>query len=77
MRIINIRAAKTRLSRLVDDAASGEEIIITKAGKPMARLCAIEAPKQRRVLGLLKDKMHLPDDIDAPLPEDVAASFER
>jgi prevent-host-death family protein len=77
MRTINIHAAKTHLSRLVEDAAAGEEIIIAKAGKPVARLCAVEGPKQRRALGLLKGKLHLPDDIDAPLSEDVAKSFEE
>lgn len=76
MKTINVHAAKTHLSRLVEDAAGGEEIIIAKAGKPVARLTALEAPKRRRVLGLLKGKLHLPDDIDAPLPEDVAKSFE-
>jgi prevent-host-death family protein len=77
MRTVNIHAAKTHLSRLIEDAAGGEEIIIAKAGKPVARLCALEAPKRRRVLGLLKGKLHLPDDYEAPLPEDVAASFEE
>lgn len=77
MRTINVHAAKTHLSRLVEDAAGGEEIIIAKAGKPVARLCALEAPKGRRVLGTLKGQLHLPDDIDAPLPEDVVKSFEE
>ena len=74
---INIHAAKTHLSRLVDEAAGGEEIIIAKAGKPVARLIALETPKPPRVLGLLKGKLHLPDDIHAPLPEDVVKSFEE
>ena len=77
MKIINIHAAKTHLSRLVEDAASGEEIIIAKAGKPVARLTAAEASKSRRVLGRLKGKLHLPDDIEAALPEDVVKSFEE
>jgi antitoxin (DNA-binding transcriptional repressor) of toxin-antitoxin stability system len=77
MRTVNIHAAKTHLSRLVDEAAGGEEIIIAKAGKPMARLSALQPPKQRRVLGILEGKLHLPEDIDAPLPEDVAATFEE
>jgi prevent-host-death family protein len=77
MKIINIHAAKTHLSRLVEDAAGGKEIIIAKAGKPMARLCALDAPKARRTLGLLKGKLHLPDDIEAPLPESVIKSFEE
>jgi prevent-host-death family protein len=77
MKTINIHAAKTHLSRLVEDAAEGEEIIIAKAGKPVARLCALETPRGRRVLGRLRGKLHLPDDIGAPLPEHVLKSFEE
>lgn len=77
MRTINIHAAKTNLSRLVEDAAQGEEIVIAKAGKPIARLCPLETPKPRRRLGLLEGKLHLPDDFDAPLPDEVLDSFEQ
>ena len=77
MRNVNIHAAKTHLSRLVEEAANGEDIIIAKAGKPVARLTAVEAPKGRRVLGRLQGKLHLPDDIEAPLPADVRKSFEE
>jgi prevent-host-death family protein len=76
MRIVNIHAAKTHLSRLVDDASAGADIVIAKAGKPVARLCPLEPPPARRVLGMLNGKLHIPDDFDAPLPEDVMASFE-
>jgi prevent-host-death family protein len=77
MRTINIHAAKTNLSRLVEDAAQGEEIVIAKAGKPIARLCPLETPQKRRRLGLLEGKLHLPDNFDAPLPDDVLDSFEH
>lgn len=77
MKQINIHAAKTHLSRLVEDAAAGEEIIIAKAGKPLARLCGLHPPKGRRVLGVLKGKLHLPNDIEAPLAEDIVKSFEE
>jgi prevent-host-death family protein len=78
MRTINIHAAKTHLSRLVDDAADGEEIIIAKAGKPLARLCPLERVKpQRRRLGRLNGKLHVPEDFDAPLPDEVLDTFER
>jgi prevent-host-death family protein len=78
MRTVNIHAAKTHLSRLVDDAAEGEEIIIAKAGKPLARLCPLEgAKRQRRRLGLLNGKLHVPEDFDAPLPDEVLDAFER
>jgi prevent-host-death family protein len=77
MRTVDIHAAKTRLSRLVNEVAEGEEIVITKGGKPIARLCPLAPPKRRRVLGLLDGKLHLPDNFDDPLPDDVLALFEE
>ena len=76
MQTINIHEAKTHLSRLVENVATGEEVIIAKAGKPMARLVSLAKPAGRRRLGLLAGKMVVPDDFDAPLPADVLASFE-
>ncbi len=76
MQTINIHEAKTHLSRLVEDVAAGEEVIIAKAGKPMARLVPLAKPTGRRKLGLLAGKMLIPDDFDAPLSEEVLASFE-
>ena len=77
MQTVNIHAAKTHLSRLVDAAAAGEEIVIARAGKPVARLVPLaEAKKPDRVLGILAGKLKIPDDFDAPLPEDVLALFE-
>lgn len=54
MTIVNIHEAKTHLSRLVDEVAAGAEIIIAKAGKPMARLAPIAVPVRKKRLGLLK-----------------------
>ena len=48
MRTVDIHEAKTHLSRLVEDAAAGEEIVIAKAGKPIARLCPLVQPKPKR-----------------------------
>jgi prevent-host-death family protein len=76
MRTINIHAAKTQLSRLVEDAAAGEEIVIAKAGKPVARLCPLAVPPQKRILGRLRGKIHVPDNFDDPLPDDVLDAFE-
>jgi prevent-host-death family protein len=76
MRTINIHAAKTQLSRLVEDAAAGEEIVIAKAGKPISRLCPLAAPSQKRILGRLRGKIHVPDNFDDPLPDDVLDAFE-
>jgi prevent-host-death family protein len=76
MQTVNIHEAKTHLSRLVEDAAAGEEIIIAKAGKPMAKLVPIEAKKGLRKLGLLEGMGTVPDDFDDPLPDEVLAAFE-
>ncbi|HEY0206271.1 MAG TPA: type II toxin-antitoxin system Phd/YefM family antitoxin [Acetobacteraceae bacterium] len=77
MQTVNIHAAKTHLSRLVDAAAAGEEIIIARAGTPVARLVPFAAPKKPdRELGTLEGKLNIRDDFDAPLPDDVLALFE-
>jgi prevent-host-death family protein len=69
---VNIHEAKTHLSRLVEQAAAGEEIIIAKAGKPMARLVSLEKPKpKKRKPGALKGRIWIADDFDDPLPESV------
>lgn len=74
--IINIHEAKTHLSRIVDEVAAGAEVIIAKAGKPMARLTPIAGVRRAKKLGLLKGKIKVPDDFNLPLPEDVITSFE-
>ena len=74
---VSLYEAKTHLSSLVERAADGEEIVIAKSGKPVARLVAIETRSERRVLGQDKGLFEVPDDFDDPLPEDVLASFER
>ncbi len=77
MGAINIHDAKTHFSRLVDQAAAGEEIIIAKAGKPVARLVPL-APveKKPRVLGMLRGLAVVPDGFDDPLPDDLLDLFE-
>ena len=76
MRTVNIHAAKTQLSRLVEAAGAGEEIIIAKAGKPIARLGPLAGRSGKRKLGMLEGKLRIPDDFDAPLPDEVIADFE-
>jgi prevent-host-death family protein len=76
MRTVNIHAAKTQLSRLVDAAAAGEEIIIAKSGKPLARLGPLVDLQRRRRLGALAGKLRVPEDFDAPLPDEVIDTFE-
>jgi prevent-host-death family protein len=75
---VNVHAAKTHFSRLVDEAASGAEIIIAKAGKPVAKLVPLTPPeaKPKRRLGLLEGVAVIPPDFDAPLPDEVLDAFE-
>ena len=77
MTTVNIHQAKTHLSRLLAEVARGEEVIIARAGTPVARLTAFTASKPRRRLGRDQGLFEVPDDFDAPLPDDVLASFER
>lgn len=73
---INIHEAKTQLSKLVEQAAAGSEVVIAKAGKPVAKLVPLVPTKRLRKLGILKGKVKVPDDFDAPLPAKVIAAFE-
>ena len=74
MKSTNIHEAKTHLSRLVDRAAAGEEIIIAKAGKPMAKLVPYREVAGPRQPGCWRGKVEIRDDFDA-LPDDVASAF--
>ena len=76
MQTIDIEAAEIDLLRLVDQAAAGEEIIISRAGQPVARLIALAEPLKPRVLGGLAGRIKIPEDFDAPLPDDMLALFE-
>jgi len=78
MDIINMHDAKTRLSQLVDKAAKGEPFIIAKAGKPVARVTAVDAPEAGKVrrLGFLKGQMQVPEDFDRLGETEIADSFE-
>lgn len=74
---VNLYEAKTRLSELVDQAHSGETVIIAKAGTPMAKLVALDAkPKRKIKFGLLKGTFLEADDFDAPLPDEDLALWE-
>ncbi len=75
MEITNIHQAKTHLSKLVDRAAGGEEIIIAKAGKPMVRMVSYEQNKKsRKPGGSWKGKIKIAHDFDQ-LPEDIEEAF--
>ena len=67
MKTVDIHVAKTHLSRLVEEAAKGEETIIAKAGEPVARIVALEKRDVRETFGMLKGKVLVSDDFDAPL----------
>lgn len=73
MGVFNVHDAKTHLSRLLDRAADGEEIIIAKSGRPVAKLVRL-SPQPRRP-GSLKGRIKIGPDFDAPLPEEVLAAF--
>ena len=75
MATVNLHAAKTHLSRLVDKAMAGEDVIIAKAGKPMVRLVPIETKSRRTGFGTLKGKIRISDNFDAPLPDEVLRGF--
>jgi len=74
--VFNLYEAKTALSRLVDRAALGEEIVIAKAGVPLAKLTALAGPKVVRKPGGWKGKVRVGKDFDEPLPEPVQAILE-
>jgi prevent-host-death family protein len=75
VRTLNLYEAKTRLSRLVEDAAQGEEIVIAKAGVPRARLVGLASKKRLRRPGSAKGRIWISTDFDAPLPPDLVAAF--
>jgi prevent-host-death family protein len=73
---LNLYEAKTRLSELVEAASQGETVVIAKAGRPLAKLGPVEGPHKAVRLGLMKGKIKIGKDFDAPLPESVLREFE-
>lgn len=77
MKQVNVYEAKTRLSALLDEVSKGASFVIAKSGKPVARLCPIEAPKRHKSrIGFMKGRIKLAPDFDAPLPEEIIKLFE-
>ena len=74
---VDIRQARTQLSRLIERVAGGEEIIIARAGRPVARLLPFEPTQPRPVFGADRGAFVVPEDFDAPLPEEILTDFER
>lgn len=74
-KLLNLYQAKTQLSALVEEAAAGAEIIIAKAGKPLAKLVPFRETARRKP-GRAKGLVWIGDDFDAPLPADLQAAFD-
>lgn len=72
---VNVHEAKTHLSRLLERVERGEEIVIARAGKPIAKLVAIEPVVKRRPMGLYKGQIWMSDDFDDPLPWQIFPGF--
>ncbi len=77
METISVDTAGPQLSRLVAEAASGKEVVLTRDGQPVARLVPFVQPRPRRVLGALAGVLQVPPEFDAPLPDEALAGFER
>ncbi len=73
---VSVYDAKTQLSRLIDKANAGEEVVITRHGRPVARLSGFEKKLARRKLGGLEGKIWMSDDFDDPLPDEILDAFE-
>lgn len=74
-KIVNMHEAKSNLSKLVEEAEAGEEVILARAGQPAVRLVPVRR-RGRRKLGAWKGKVVMADDFDAPLPDAVLAAWE-
>jgi prevent-host-death family protein len=76
MEAVNIYDAKTRLSQLVDQASEGEDVIVARNGKPLARITRLQPAKRPIRFGLMAGQITIADDFDAPLPPELLAAFE-
>jgi prevent-host-death family protein len=75
MVVVNIHEAKTQLSKLVDRAAKGDSFVIARAGKPLVKVAALDAPERPRRLGFLAGEISVPKDFDTMGEAAVAALF--
>jgi prevent-host-death family protein len=75
MEVVSVREARRRLSRFVERAAAGEEVVISRYGRPVARLVPFAPREKRRTFGRMRGKIMVADDFDAPLPDDLLAAF--
>jgi len=77
MKTVNIHEAKTHLSRLLEQVAAGEEIIIAKAGTPIARVVPISSRSKKRILDSEKGRVKVPKDFNDPLPKEILDLFYK
>ncbi len=75
MTIVNVHEAKTHFSKLLSRVEAGEEIVIAKAGRPVARLVPFAEKQIQRTPGSAKGKIWIAPDFDAPLPDEILAAF--
>lgn len=75
MRQVNVHEAKTHLSELLARVEAGEEIVVARAGKPVAKLVRHEQPREPREPGSLRGEIVIHDNFDDPLPDDIARAF--
>jgi prevent-host-death family protein len=75
-KIVNIHEAKTNLSRIVEEVAAGAEVIIAKAGKPMAKLTPLTPVVKPIKFGLMAGKFEVPDDFNTMMADEIRAMFE-
>jgi prevent-host-death family protein len=73
---VSLYRAKSTLSALVERAAEGEEIVISKSGRPKAKLVPLDDVRPQRTPGKGRGRWHIGEDFDAPLPDDVLADFD-
>jgi prevent-host-death family protein len=74
---VNIGEAKSKLSKLINQVIAGEEVIIAKSGKPVAKIVPLEKPIQDRKPGSAKGRIIIADNFDAPLPDDIFKEFYK
>ena len=74
---VNIYEAKSNLSKLINRVIAGEEVIVARSGKPVAKLVPFEKPIQNRKPGSAKGKLIISEDFDAPLPDDILKEFHQ
>ena len=74
---VNVHEAKTHLSKLLERVVLGEEVIIAKAGKPVAKLVPVDTNPKKRIIGTAKGEFVVPDGFDDPLPKEIEDLFYK